>query len=356
MPAPASQRLAQLLEASAPRAAMTPTLGLAAAAQARELAAELGRPDDELLAAMRQCGHLFRLGQLAEAVQLGQDQRAAAAAPGLGPLLQAERREMLRVVTLAACELARFDTAMDAAHELARLCAPLEEAGPRLMAAYALAACLERMGDSWQAVDVLERALAATPKEPGRERLMACNGLAAVAIGMFHRLRDIDDGAAVLARARSAAEQALSMLEMVEPPARITVEGNLGEILLHQGEMAAARALLDESLAHAQRAELRAYAWRVTATLADWHLAAGDTEAALVQAEGLLAEMGAAAPPQTAIRAHDTACRASRRLGQDRRALQHLEAFERLERSRTVQQLRAQSQLAAARADVQRGR
>ncbi len=355
MPALPLQRLQQLLDASAPRVAMTPTLGLAAAVQARELAAELGRPEDELLAAMRQCGHLFRLGQLAEAVELGQGQRAAVAGPGLGPLLQAERREMLRVVTLSACELARFDVAMDAAHELARLCAPLDEPGPRLMAAYGLAACLERMGDSWQAVDVLERALAGTPDLPSRERMIACSGLAAVAIGMFHRLRDIEDGGAVLARARVAAEQAMSMLEAAEPPARIAVEGNLGEILLHQGEMAAARALLDESLAQAQRAELRAYAWRVTATLADWQLAAGETEAALRQAEGLLAEMGEGAPPQTAIRARDTAYRACRRLGRDRQALRHLEAFERLERTRTVQQLRAQSQLAAARADVQRG-
>lgn len=356
MPAPPLERLRQLLDASAPRVAMTPTLGLAAAVQARELAAELGRPEEELLAGLRKCGHLFRLGQLADAVDLGLHLRAAAAEPGLPEGLQAERRECLRVLALSACELARFDVAMDAAHELARLCAPLAEPGPRLMAAYALAACLERMGDSWQALDVLERVLAATPPLPSRERLIASSGLAAVAIGMFHRLRGVEDGAVVLSRARAAAEQAQAMLDVAEPAARIAVIGNLGEILLHQGELSAARTLLEESLLLAQHAELRAYAWRVTATLADWHLAAAEPEAALHQAEGLLAEMGDAAPPQTAIRAHDTAYRACRRLGQDRRALQHLEAFERLERTRTVQQLRAQSQLAAARADVQRAR
>ncbi|MFO1270830.1 MAG: hypothetical protein U1F50_03955 [Rubrivivax sp.] len=354
MPAPALERLRQLLDACAPGTALTPTLGLAAAAQARELAAELGRREDEMLAALRECGHLFRLGQLAEAVDLCQALRRAAAAAGLGAPLQAEQREMLRVLVLAACELARFDIAMEAAQELARLCAPLAEPGPRLMAAYALAACLERMGDSWQAMDVLEGALAADPPVPSRERLIANSGLAAVAIGMFHRLRGIEDGSAVLARARAAAEQAQAQLGAAEPAARITVIGNLGEILLHQGELAASRRLLDESLALAQQAELRAYEWRITATLADWHLAAAETAQALHQAEGLLAEMGSAAPLQTAIRAHDTACRACRQLGHDRRALTHLEAFERLERRRTVQQLRAQSQLAAARAQMPR--
>ncbi len=39
----ALERLQQLLDACAPGAALTPALGLAAAAQARELAAELGR-------------------------------------------------------------------------------------------------------------------------------------------------------------------------------------------------------------------------------------------------------------------------------------------------------------------------
>ena len=91
-------------------------------------------------------------------------------------------------------------------------------------------------------------------------------------------------------------------------------------------------------------------------SLADWDLADGQAQQARAAALQLLGEMGQAAPQQTAIRAHDTAYRACRALRQYKQALVHLEASERMERTRTLAQLKAQSQLFVTRVEAQRVR
>ena len=85
-----------------------------------------------------------------------------------------------------------------------------------------------------------------------------------------------------------------------------------------------------------------------------WWLATGHTLQALAAMHTLLAEMGSAAPSQTALRAHHVAYRACRVLKQPAQALEHFETVERIERQRAITQLRAQSELFVTRAEAQR--
>ena len=356
LPAPDPARLAALMVMADPQRHDLPADGCEAARRAGELAAQLQRPVEQGRAGAWLCAHLLRLGQHADVLREAQ--------PLLVGLLQAaelaaERRDLLRVLTLSASETADFDIALDAAHELVRITATLDEDGPALSAAFALAVCFERMGDGWQAARLLTQAL--QDHRGGAAELpvmMAHNGLCAVSLGLVYQLLGTEaetELPALLSRARAAGEAALAMLERLPNPA---YEGaillNLGEILLHQGELAASEPMLRRALAVSSANGLQAHTWRVRVSLAYWLLAQGDAQAALTGMQALISEMGAAAPQQTAIRAHHAAYRASCQLGLDASALHHLETVERLNRQRSTTQLRAQSRLFVTRSETQR--
>ncbi|MDO8418992.1 MAG: GGDEF domain-containing protein [Rubrivivax sp.] len=326
-----------------------------AAREAESLARQLGRLRDEGRAGTWSCWHLLRLGRYDELRQ---------EAVRILPLLAdaeaaADRRELLRLLTLAACETGAFDVALDAAHELAQLAGSTGDAGPALTAASTLAACFERMGDSWQAVRVLSKALQAHgDAAPDLPLVAALNAVCAISIGEFHRLRgaapeDVVDEA--LARARAAGEWALGLLERLPDPAayEVVLLGNLGEVLLHQGERTESDRLLRRANERAAERGFTAYGWRVACTQAEGLRIDGHAAEAWQAMTRLLIEMGDAAPPQTAIRAHHVAYLACRTLGRFESALTHFEAVERLERQRASAQLRAQSQLFVTRTEAQ---
>ena len=329
----------------------------AAAHHARELAAHLQRPLEQGRAGAWHCAHLLRLGCHADVLREAQ--------PLLAGLLQGaelapERRDLLRVLTLSASETAHFDIALDAAHELVRITAALDEDGPALAATFALAVCFERMGDGWQAARLLTQAL--RDHSGGADALplmMAQNGLCATTLGLVYQILGTDaepERTALLTSARAAGEAARVLLERLPNLAyEAAILLNLGEILVHQGDLAAAEPLLRRSLAVAVAGGLRAHEWRVRVSLAYWLIASGDAgQQALTSMEALLDDMGVAAPQETAIRAHHAAYRASRQLGLDASALHHLEAVERMNRQRTMTQLRAQSRLFVTRSEAQR--
>jgi diguanylate cyclase (GGDEF)-like protein len=268
------------------------------------------------------------------------------------------RRELLRLVALSGSEAGAHDVALDAAHELVRLTAGLHDPGAALDAAFGLAVCFERMGDSWQAIRLLSQALHDHGVgAPDGTRLRAVNGLCAVSIGVMHRLRGAGSEAEVqdlLARARETGEQARALLAVSPDPVyEVAILGNLGEVMLHQGEVEAAEPLLRLSLQRAQERGLPAHCWRIQATLGDWWLARGEPEQALQAMQALIADAGEAAPQQTVIRAHHVAYSACRALGRFEDALRHFEVVERTERRRAVAQLRAQSQLFVTRTESQ---
>lgn len=349
-----ARRLAGWLALADPAGGASPASASDAARLACALATQLGRPADEGRARTWLCTQLLRLGRNRELLA----EAPAALALLQGGDLAAERRELLRLMALAGSEAGAHDTALDAAHELVRLTAGLRDDGAALSAAYGLAVCFERMGDSWQANRMLQQALDDHGVgAPDEVRLMTLTALCAVAIGLMHRLLGADPEAEVqevLARARDAGERARALL--VRCPSltyEVSILGNLGEVLLHQGEVDAAEPLLREALALAQQRGLPAHAWRVRATLGDWLLASQRPEDALAAMNQLIEEAGSAMQQQTAIRSHHVAYRACRMQGRFEDALRHFEIVELTERRRATAQLRAQSQLFVTRTESQ---
>jgi diguanylate cyclase len=310
---------------------------------------------EPLQAQTQACIQLARAGRHADML---------AQARTLLPLLEAHtplRHDLLRQTTLSACEVGAFDVALDAAHELSQASKRSGLPQDALVASFLLAVCLERMGDSWQALRLLTDALGGYGKHPPSHALLvASNAVCAISVGMAHRLRGTGAEAEaelqqMLTHGRVHGEQALAMLQAVPGDSYdVAVPGNLGELRLMQGETDAARPLLLQSLKLANERGLTAHAWRVRTSLADWQLAAGDAERARHFALGLLGEMGPLAPQQTAIRAHDAAYRACRALRLHEEALAHLESAERLDRQRTTSQLRSRSQLFVTRGEAER--
>ncbi len=356
--APALDRLSVCLALADPAGPGLPAAAVEAAREALALAAALGRADDQGRAGAWLCTHLFRLGHFPAVLREAQQALPLLQAAALAPL----RHETLRTVTLSACEVGSFDVALDAANELLLLTAASGESGPSLTAAFALAVCLERMGDAWQAVRVLSQALNAHGHDaPDVPLMIALNAMCAVSIGEVHRLTDASPEAEVqqaLQRARDAGERARRLLERLNDPGyEVAILGNLGEVLLLQGETGPAGDLLAQAQSIAQQRRLGAYGWRVRCTLSAWLLACGRADEALAQADALLAEMGQAGdnlPQQTLIRARHAAYRACRALGRPDQALAHFEVVERLERRRATLQLRVQSQLFVTRSEAQR--
>ena len=357
----ATAELQASLAAAAPDSGAHASAGESAARRAGELAALLGMPLQQGRAAAWRCVHLLRLGRHDELLQVSR-----LALPLLNdPTLQPERRELLRHTALAGSELGNFDVALDAAYELVLASAGDPGDGPALLAAMTLGVCFERMGDSWQALRLMESALRDHGPADGEVEipelslplLMTTNGLCAVALGIAHRLLDLDapnELHDVLQRARRAGRQALEILQRCpDAQYRVAVMGNLGEALLYLGEGGAAEPLLRDSHACALNLGLRAHGWRVQASLGAWMLAHGHAEPARAAMLELLQEMGPDAPPQTLVRTHHAAYRACRALGYFEEALLHFEEAERIERCRTMAQLRAQSQLFVTRIEAQ---
>ena len=351
----AAELAACLAAAAAPE--VSSDAGLQAAHSAAECAARLQRRPDQGRAGALICTHLMRQGRHADMLAQAREVMPLLASPEL----MAHRRELLRCMTVCASEIGAFDVALDAAHELVLASQGQGQEDAALTAAYALAVCLERMGDSWQAVRLLGEALEAYGKlEASRPLLMAANALCAISVGMAHRSRGAASDAEeqeTWRNGRRYGELALAMLQRVPDAAQeVAVSGNLGEIRLMQGEIEAAQPLLQHALALALTLGLRAHTWRVRTSLADWLLASGQAVGARDAAIELLAEMGPSPPQQTAMRAHAAAYRACRALHQHELALVHLEAVERMERLRTTAQLRAQSQLFVTRTEARQAR
>ena len=352
------QRLAAHLSLADPGGPNLPAAACAAAREALALALALGDAQATARAGAWLCEQLLRLGQHAEVLTQATPVLQTLAGAPLAQQLAAERQQLMRVFTMAACETADFDRALDTAHELVRLVGPLGDPTASLKASFTLGICFERMGDSWQALRVLGESLhthgsSATLAQQGAMQ----NALCAVAIGLFHRLNGAAPEAEVqtlLAQALEAGTQALQGLAATpDPMQEVAICGNLGEVLMYQGEHERAHALMQRAEACALAGGFRAYIWRLRTTHAVFELLHGRPQCSLVDMQALIGEMGAQAPQQTAIRAHHAAYRACRALGQFEAALQHFEIVERLERERATQQLRAQSELFVTRTEAQ---
>ena len=355
---PDQPALSALLTRADPKAREPVSLAGEAAAQALALARRLNQPLEAARAGAWLCSHLQRQGRYAEVVELAQPLLADLAQPPLAQALMTERLELIRIFVLTSCETGHFDQALDRARELVDLSAALDDPEQLLKATFGLGVCFERMGDSWQAQRVISDSLrehgANAPKAP---KMLMFNTLCAIAIGQFHRMHGAvpqQQLEAVLNRAFEAGTQAWQC--MPAPPDLVyqaVISGNLGEVLTYQGQMEVAKARLQEAMNAARDLGLSTFLDRVRTTHAVWLLRSGQAQQALAEVSQLIEQMGDQAPPQTAIRAHHAAYQACKELGLFQQALQHFEVLERLERQRSLQQLKAQSELFVTRSETQ---
>ena len=272
------------------------------------------------------------------------------------------RVEVLRWATLAACELARFDIALQSAGESCRLA---ETAGDRAQWALSLVAmgcCIERMGDPWQAHRLMEEArqVVLGVDEP-YTHCVILNNLCAAYIGAFYLLRDTagaDEVQGVLRAAERAAREALPLVRRVPLNGFMSaiIEGNLAEALVHLGELEEAGGLLAEALRRVTEQGNNARSWRIRYARSELLLAQGEPARAAVELETLWHELEGSQQTNTLTRVHEALYRAWRAQGDAARALAHLERFGALERARVVVQLKAQSRLFVTRIESERAR
>ena len=343
-----------LARAEAARAADQLQEGLLAAREA------LGRATDDdarRRAAVLLVHFQFRSGSLAALIATGIDQLPSLRAGGPTNDLFF----VLRTVSLAACDVGRFDVALPCAQESQGLAMQLGDRGRLALAVNAVACCFERMGDPWQAERLMNDALAiARQQEEVHPVFATLNNLCACQIGMYHQLRDAappDEARDSLRRALPIAREAHAMSERPEMAFyRVFTGGNLGEVMVHLGRFAEARPLLDESLAQARQIGADAQTARIGCTLGELELFEGRPEIAWQGLEAVrLAAIGTDLR-MTQLRLHHALWRAARALQRPSEGLQHLETYLQLERQRAVSQLRAQSELFVTRAEVEQVR
>ncbi len=351
------RRIDALVALASPGATCDPATSERAARELRDLTVAAGDDERAIEAGVWIAVHLLRRGRLRESLDEALQVRERLGSPPPGSRLAAARLELLRTLALAASEADEFGVALDAAQELAGDRAVRADAVAAFDAAFALAVCFERMGNSWQALRVLDDVLAEhADAAPSFQMLYTLNGVAATALGAFHRLHglDVDDEtAAHLVTARTAAERARELLEQFDNPLyRVAVEGNLGEALTYQGELDAASTLLEGARTRAIEIGAPAHAARVRASIGAWLVRSGRHDEALRSLDQLIADIGDDGPHSTRVRAHHAAYLAARALGQHDRAIAHHETYEQLERLRTTNQLRGQSVMFVSRIEA----
>ncbi|HSI56734.1 MAG TPA: GGDEF domain-containing protein [Ideonella sp.] len=343
-----------LADARAARAASSLADGLRCAREALASAAD-DRERGE--AGHLACFFLFRLGELAELVEVGQQAagRLQAAA------LRKEWGELLRWMTLAACELGRFELAMRCATEGCALAQQGEDLAEQALTLNAMAACFERIGDPWQAERLMQDALALARQHGGvYARMATLNNLSAVTIGAYYLLRggvDAAEADAALARSAAHAREAQSLQqELQDPFFDVFIEGNLGEALLHQGLLDEAERRLHRALADADRLGYTAQSRRIRCSIGEGLCDRQRPAEAYALLNALWNEGADGLPHATLIRLHAALHRACRATGRIEQALDHLERAELLQRQRAARQLRAQSELLVTRVEAEQNR
>ena len=327
--------------------------GMAFAEQAFALATDKARRRDMAASAHVLGYFLHRAGAIARLLKMGEIvlpwMRDEAMLPAYG--------EMLRWVGLAACDSGEFVCAIKYATEGFDHAEASGDQRQRVLAYSLLGSCFERTGDSLQGERLMRDALAlARALNEWYPLLATLNNLAAILIGKYYSLRDsaADHEAhdALNASLPIAREVKLLVPALNDPYFVAFADGNLGEILVHLGQFEEAEALLHKALAASQTLGFDAVASRVLCSIAEMHLARGDTNSAHHLLSDLVADSATAQTVSTALRAYYALYLAYRSSGDCSEALRALETFRRIENQRNLQQLKARSDLMVTRLEA----
>ena len=328
-------------------------VGLALAEQAFNLATTQNNQRDRAASSHLLCYFLYRTGAVARVITLGE-----VALPWLREeSMTVAYAELLRWVGLSACDSGDFKNAIKYATEGFNLAELYGDQRSRILAFSLLGGCFERTGDPWQGERLLRQGVElARALGENYPLVSALNNLAVILTGKFYLLRDgtlsmeaIEALKASLPLAREVTER-VSLLN--DPYFRSFTDGNLGEILVHLGQLDEAEVLLNRSLAAALAQGFHSVVSRVRCSIAEMHLARGDNVAARQLLIELLADPAATQIVSTVLRLYYGLYLAYRADGDSSQALLALENFRRIESQRTFQQLKARSELMVTRLEA----
>ena len=215
----------------------------------------------------------------------------------------------------------------------------------------------ECAGDPWQGERLLRDCLTLARQLGENYPLLATlNNLAAILIGTLYSLRDgwaADETRAALDDCLPLAREVLRREPTLNDPYfDAFAHGNLGELLVHAGELDEADTFLQSALAMAEARGFQAVSARVRCSLGELHLARGQTLQAKQILNEPLAERNDPPPVSTQLRLHYALYLAYRNESNAKAALHALEAFRRLESQRSMQQLKAKSELMVTRLEA----
>ena len=307
---------------------------------------------DLAAAAYVKCYFLHRTGAVDRTVEFG-----VAALPLIESELSTEAYgDALRWTGLCACDAGRFDIAINLASEGFRLAESVGDPRRRVLAFSMLGGCFERSGDPWQGERLLREglALARTLDDP-YPLMVSINNLSAVLNGKFYSLRE---GSAL--EAQDALVESIPLAREVlpltaalnDPYVDAFTLGNLGELLVHSGDFAEAELLLNQAHAMAVANGYGVVASRVQCSIAELHLARGDTQSVKKILNELVAPPGTPPPLSTRLRLYYCLYLAHRADAESAAALSALEAFRRLENQRSMQQLKSKSEVMVTRLEA----
>ena len=318
--------------------------GLVVAERALALA-QSGAALDHAAAAHVTCFFLYRTGATERTITFGEAMLPLVKAQAM----HASYAEMLRWVGVCACDSGLFSIAIKRATEGYRLADEMNDQRGRVLAFSLLGGCFERSGDPWQGERLLRDglALARVLNEP-YPLITTINNLAAVLIGKFYSLRDgwaASEGRSALDDCLPLAREVLRMAPIIgDPYLSAFAHGNLGEVLVHLGQLEEADTLLHQSLALAEAGGYHAVWPRVRCSIGELHLARGNSRAAREELSALLDKRSHLPTVSTQMRVHYALYLAHRNEGDAVAALAQLEAFRKIESQRSMQQLKAKSE------------
>ncbi|MCV2358382.1 GGDEF domain-containing protein [Paucibacter sp. TC2R-5] len=333
-------------------------LGLKLATQAWMAAGQRGYSAEHLEAGMLRAFFLFRRGEMVAMLSAGQALLPGFREQGSGTALC----ELLRWMAFAAADLGEFEAALGYVNESLARARQLDNKALIAIALNAVGACLERMGDPWQAERLMHEASSLLGSAASDFELMIShNNLATVALGMFHLLRH-SSHADHQRQAADALQRARHHAALVRPHALVLgdafllalSESNAGEVLLHQGELDEAQRVLQAALAVIREHHFTALDRRARCSLAELDLLRGHAAEAALALDDLLAEATGLTQQAVWQRLQHAAYRAHKALGDSARALAHLELYQAGERNRTVAQLTAQARFVVSRIEAER--
>ncbi|TAG72622.1 MAG: GGDEF domain-containing protein, partial [Burkholderiales bacterium] len=331
--------------------------GAAAVADAYSLSTEaweLAEQCDDLTRAAAghvRCFYMYRSGRLAESANFGVE-----VLPFLRRVaLPNHLSEVLRWTGFSACETGDFTLAIDLATESYRIAEGQADMRGRIIAMTLLGGVFERSGDPWQAERIMRNALelAREFKEP-YPLVTSLNNLGAVLIGKFYTMRDSitdrEEAERVLHSIYPLVKEAVALAPTIEDAFILTLtRGNLGEVLVHLEQYDEAESLLSTVFDEAVARGYRAIQGRVKCSLGELLLARGDYAGAIETLVSIRALPTVQEHVATQLRLHFALYIAYRTLGNDSLALVELEQFRLLESRRSIEQLRAKSELMVTR-------